>query len=219
MVNMLAPLHRIHLQCPLLSGWFEVAVLPDLPVPGVDFLLCNDIAGGKVSPTPIMVDHPMATNAPSGSHESPEIFTACAVTRAQARKYGEDLSDTFLFADRPPSSEPADSQIGHQHAARLSPKAAELPASREEFIKAQQSDRTLQNCLSSVRGVEQAKGQKVAYYLDRGLLVRCWRRCVNRSLQSTKSWAHWRTNLRYCLSPMITCGLDIWGSPRRMIKS
>lgn len=46
MVNMRASLHRIHLHCPLFSGWFEVAVLPDLPVPGV-FLLCNDIAGGE----------------------------------------------------------------------------------------------------------------------------------------------------------------------------
>lgn len=86
MVNLLKPLHRIHLQCPLLSGWFEVAVFPDLPVPGVDFLLGNDIAGGKVNPTPIIVDVPVAINAPSENQESPEVFPACAITRAQARK-------------------------------------------------------------------------------------------------------------------------------------
>uniref|UniRef100_A0A674N472 Gypsy retrotransposon integrase-like protein 1 n=1 Tax=Takifugu rubripes TaxID=31033 RepID=A0A674N472_TAKRU len=175
MVNMLVPLHRIHLQCPLLSGWFEVAVLPDLPVPGVDFLLCNDIAGGQVSPTPIVVDVPVVINASSENQESPEVFPACAVTRAQAKEYGEDLADVFFFTDRPTSSEATESQIGHQHAASLSTKAMELPATREEFIKAQQNDETLQNCLSSVLGVEQEKGQKVVYFMDRGLLVRCWR--------------------------------------------
>ncbi|TWW59234.1 Retrovirus-related Pol polyprotein from transposon 17.6 [Takifugu flavidus] len=175
MVNMLVPLHRIHLQYPLLSGWFEVAVLPDLPVPGVDFLLCNDIAGGQVSPTPIVVDVPVVINASSENQESPEVFPACAVTRAQAKEYGEDLADVFFFTDRPTSSEATESQIGHQHAASLSTKAMELPATREEFIKAQQNDETLQNCLSSVLGVEQEKGQKVVYFMDRGLLVRCWR--------------------------------------------
>ncbi|TWW54068.1 Retrovirus-related Pol polyprotein from transposon 412, partial [Takifugu flavidus] len=158
-----------------LSGWFEVAVLPDLPVPGVDFLLCNDIAGGQVSPTPIVVDVPVVINASSENQESPEVFPACAVTRAQAKEYGEDLADVFFFTDRPTSSEATESQIGHQHAASLSTKAMELPATREEFIKAQQNDETLQNCLSSVLGVEQEKGQKVVYFMDRGLLVRCWR--------------------------------------------
>uniref|UniRef100_A0A674NZL8 Gypsy retrotransposon integrase-like protein 1 n=1 Tax=Takifugu rubripes TaxID=31033 RepID=A0A674NZL8_TAKRU len=51
----------------------------------------------------------------------------------------------------------------------------ELPATREEFIKAQQNDETLQNCLSSVLSVEQVKGQKVVYFMDHGLLFRCWR--------------------------------------------
>lgn len=159
MVNMLAPLHRIHLQCPLLSGWFEVAVLPDSPFPSVDFLLCNDIAGGKVSPTPIIVDVPVAINAPSENQESPEVFPACAVTRAQAKKYG----DIFFFADQPTSSYATESQIDrHQHTVSLSTKAMELLATREEFIQVQQNDETLQNCLSSVLSVEQAKGQKVA---------------------------------------------------------
>lgn len=64
MANMLAPLHRIHLQCPRFGGRFKDAVLPDLPIAGVDFLLCNDIAGGKVSPPLIIVDVPVVTDAP-----------------------------------------------------------------------------------------------------------------------------------------------------------
>lgn len=129
-----------------------------------------------MSPAPIVVDVPVAINAPSENQESPEVFPACAVTRAQAKKYGEDLSDTFFFADRPSGSDAAESQIDrHQRAGSLSTQAMELPATREELIKAQQNDETLQNCLSSVFSVGQAKGQKVAYFMDRGLLLRRWR--------------------------------------------
>lgn len=128
-----------------------------------------------MSPTPIVVDVPVAINAPSENQESPEVFPACAVTRAQAKKYSEDLADIFFFADRPTRSEATESQIGcHQHVASLSTKAMELPATREEFIKAQQNDETLENCLSSVLNVEEAKGQKVAYFMDCGLLIHCW---------------------------------------------
>lgn len=88
MVNVLAPLHRIYLKCSLLSGWFDIAVLPDLPVAGVDFLLGNDIAGGQVSPTPVIVDAPAVTNTARDCQENPEENPACAVTRAQTRKYG-----------------------------------------------------------------------------------------------------------------------------------
>lgn len=52
----LAPLHRVYLQCPLLSGWFKVAVLAALPVKDVDYILSNDIAGGKVRPASEVVD-------------------------------------------------------------------------------------------------------------------------------------------------------------------
>jgi len=39
----LAPLHKVHLQSRLVSGLFKVAVLPVLPIKGVDFILGNDI--------------------------------------------------------------------------------------------------------------------------------------------------------------------------------
>lgn len=180
MVNVLAPLHRIHLQCPLLSGWFDVAVLPDLPVAGVDFLLCNDIAGGKVSPTPVIVDVPVATDTAYDSEESLEIFPACAVTRAQTKKYGSDLSDTFFFVDQPADAEtpgsrnPSVFQANHRQSGIPSTEAVELPATRDEFIAAQQSDNTLKKCVSSVLSNEEATGKKVAYLIDHGLLVRRW---------------------------------------------
>lgn len=179
MVNVLAPLHRIHLQCPLLSGWFDVAVLPDLPVAGVDFLLCNDIAGGKVSSTPVVMDVPVVTDPAGDSQDSSEIFPACAVTRAQTKKYGADLSDSFIFVDQPSGTETLSEdqsvfKSNHEQSGISRMEAVELPATREEFMAAQQSDKTLQNCFSSVLSVEDAKEKKVAYLMDHGLLVRHW---------------------------------------------
>ncbi|WP_435362551.1 hypothetical protein, partial [Klebsiella pneumoniae] len=44
------PLVSVRLQCPLVSASGEVAVLDNLPVEGVDFLLGNDLAGERVYP-------------------------------------------------------------------------------------------------------------------------------------------------------------------------
>lgn len=78
------PLHLIHLQCDLVTGFVEVGVRPSLPVRGVTLILGNDLAGGKVMPILEMLDKPNVPSAPDVLTESfPEVFSACAVTRAQ----------------------------------------------------------------------------------------------------------------------------------------
>lgn len=89
----LAPLHNIHLQSSLVSRLFIVAVLPALPIKGVDFILGNDIAGDKVVPAPEVVDRPNLTLESEYTARKCDIFPACVVTRAQSEKYGVDLSD------------------------------------------------------------------------------------------------------------------------------
>ncbi len=42
------PLHHICLDSKLLSGDVVVGVCAMLPIPGVTFILCNDLAGGHV---------------------------------------------------------------------------------------------------------------------------------------------------------------------------
>lgn len=42
------PLHRIHLTSDLITGSVVVGVRVNLPVPGITFLLGNDLAGGNV---------------------------------------------------------------------------------------------------------------------------------------------------------------------------
>ncbi len=54
------PLYRMHLQSELCSGFVRVALCPSLPVKDVDFILGNDLAGGKVMPVIEVVDEPNA---------------------------------------------------------------------------------------------------------------------------------------------------------------
>ncbi|KAI2665733.1 Transposon Ty3-G Gag-Pol polyprotein [Labeo rohita] len=91
------PLHLMHLQCDLDTGFVKVGVCPSLPVRGV--ILGNDLAGGKVMPILEVLDKPAVSSAPDILTESyPEVFSACAVTRAQLRSAGDEtvLADSFM---------------------------------------------------------------------------------------------------------------------------
>ncbi len=44
------PLHQVHLHLKLCTGFVKVGVRECLPVKGVEFILGNDLAGGKVFP-------------------------------------------------------------------------------------------------------------------------------------------------------------------------
>ncbi|XP_067230426.1 uncharacterized protein [Chanodichthys erythropterus] len=91
------PLHQVHLQSELCTGFVKVGVCECLPVKGVQFILGNDLAGGKVFPVLEVFDNPVLDQADEVSEMYPEIFPACAVTRAQARKKDVfDLSSSFI---------------------------------------------------------------------------------------------------------------------------
>ncbi|KAL0148642.1 hypothetical protein M9458_056082, partial [Cirrhinus mrigala] len=91
------PLHRVHLRSELCTGFVRVAVCPSLPVKGVDFILGNDLAGGKIMPVLEVVDKPdVFCQSEDFSDSYPDVFPS--------RKMGDavDLSDSFilpLFAD------------------------------------------------------------------------------------------------------------------------
>lgn len=98
------------------------------------------------------------------------------VTRAQSRKYGLDLSDTFLVTEQNADAVMARSKNQAKvkptdAASPSSPEVVKLPATQDEFIAAQQGDKTLSKCHSSVLSQEEAKTKKIAYVLDDGLLM------------------------------------------------
>ncbi|KAK0135638.1 hypothetical protein N1851_028501 [Merluccius polli] len=117
-----APLHTIFLRCPFLSGPVKVGVRPLLPVRGVALILGNDLVGGKVFPSPNVVDNPVSASPQPAS----TVFPACVVTRAQARKFDDvvNLSDSFLCPVEP--VKPEIPSVENEKAANLLPPEAEL---------------------------------------------------------------------------------------------
>ncbi|KAJ8049627.1 hypothetical protein HOLleu_02455 [Holothuria leucospilota] len=85
------PLHKINLKSDLVSGSVIVGGRPTLPVKGVSLLLGNDLAGGKVVANAILTNKPCDyNNTEQLEKEFPNLFPACAVTRAMSQKLAMD---------------------------------------------------------------------------------------------------------------------------------
>ena len=70
----------------LVSGPVTVGVRSSLPIDGVHFLLGNDLAGGKVIPSPVVTDKPKIEEVIDPIlEEIPDLYLSCAVTRAMAQ--------------------------------------------------------------------------------------------------------------------------------------
>ena len=98
------PLYNIELNSLLVSGAVTVGIVAELPMRGIYMLLGNDLAGGKVLPSPIVCDSPVEDSVTENLEKDiPGIFPSCEVTRAQAKKEKDDeddgevmLGDTFF---------------------------------------------------------------------------------------------------------------------------
>ncbi len=94
------PLHQIYLFSAIVSGNVMVGVHPGLPVPGITFILGNDLAGGnvwgesKVAPPPIVVCVPRKSDIEKRNKSFPDLFPACAVTVSIAKQLPENQAST-----------------------------------------------------------------------------------------------------------------------------
>lgn len=132
----------------LASGCFEVAVCPSLPVKGVDLIMGNDIAGGKVMPVVQVIDVPCNDlQADVLAKKLPDVFSA-VVTRAQVR---HDFQESNILCDSvfskilkddilPESSDASEMTLSSSFCFDL---AADLPVSWEILIEAQRNDSSL----------------------------------------------------------------------------
>ena len=88
------PLHKIYIKSDLVSGDVTVGIRPTLPVKGVSFLLGNDLAGDRVIVNPIVLDKPSDfDDTEQLQREIPNLFPACAVTRAMSKKLAKESED------------------------------------------------------------------------------------------------------------------------------
>lgn len=92
------PLHRIYVKTQLVSGFFLGAVGSSFPMEGVDFILGNDLAGGKVYRFPEVVERPITNDEMAQEH--PDLYNVGVLTRAQARIQAQtEFSDSVTCID------------------------------------------------------------------------------------------------------------------------
>ncbi|KAG7464302.1 Retrovirus-related Pol poly from transposon 297 [Solea senegalensis] len=178
-----APLHRIHVQSNLKTGFFRVAVRSSFPIDGVGFIMGNDIAGGKVYPSPEVVDNPVAESRHDDLVQChPDIFSVSVLTRGQARKQAQDidLSDSVFASavseDRLPPTRETGNWAGDLEKCEggTEPVAVHaLPLTREALISSQSGDPSMRKCFAAVEDHDKCtEGQ--SFFLDNGVLMRRW---------------------------------------------
>ncbi|XP_067265883.1 uncharacterized protein [Chanodichthys erythropterus] len=183
------PLHSVYLQSDLFTGVVKLGVRSQLPIEGVDLILGNDVAGGKVFPEPIVVDKPDVSGLCEQvdvSQQFPSVFPACAVTRAQSRKFDDvlDVSNTFMTdkgdrsgcrQDVSPNVCVFDQDVAVQVESMLG-------TGREQLVAAQKADPSLVRCLAVAVQKDDVADKDVAYVWEDGVLMRlvldvtrgCW---------------------------------------------
>ncbi len=173
------PLHMVHLQSDLVTGTVPLGVRTELPVDGVSLILGNDLAGGKVFPSPVVVDKPGMAPDPDIAAHFPSVFPSCAVTRAQAQKWEETVNpaDSFLS--------PAEKSLEctlfiKPPAASIDPEnpnstVVNLKFDKDHLIAAQKSDPSLAPCVEAAVLSDDSYGARIAFIWEGGVLMRRWR--------------------------------------------
>lgn len=178
------PLHYVNIKSDLVSGPVKIAVRPQLPIRGIELILGNDLAGEKVLPLPEVINDPIyeLQNSKDLASEFPSVFPACAVTRAQARKFGvvAGLSDSFLNLTEPVEESLNTSDVqGLKCTKSLSTHlSAEVDLSlfidRASLITEQRQDVSLSRCRMLAVEKDDLDKRPIAYFWDDGLLMRKW---------------------------------------------
>lgn len=144
------PLHKMILSSELVNGEVVVGLRPSLPVEGVDMIMGNNLAGGKVWPdnfSPSVVSSSPLSGPDESNKNFPEVFTACAVTRCITSAPSRVSSDSVEI--RPTFSLPDDFSV-----------------SSSELIKEQKLDSSLHQLFVSVLSSDEMKDVGHGYFLQ-----------------------------------------------------
>lgn len=173
-----APLHLIHVQSPLVSRFFSVGVRSCFPIDGVDFIMGNDIAGGKVYPVPEVVTVPISdVESDNLAKRHSEIFSVTVLTRAQTRERAQDvdLSDSIFASgmseDRLPSAGTSVNSSLKEAEKITAP--VPLPLNSEALIAAQQKDPSLAKCFAAATS-SHGENKQSTFFFENGVLMRRW---------------------------------------------
>ena len=172
------PLVETYLWSSLYVGPALVGVVKTLPVPGVQLLLGNDLAGGRVIPTPILSEHPEKSVSTQQLEEScPGLFPVCAVTRSMTSRCVSPTS-TVDAARENDNEAPDEVKLELEELFNLEQEpntevsvTTDTGGGREALVAAQRADGELQRLREDL---EDEQCTKSDYYLDRDVLMRRW---------------------------------------------
>ena len=194
-----APLHKVHVKSGLVTVFFPVAVRPGFPVDGVDFIMGNDIAGGRVYPVLEVVNTPVPENVCEELVKNhPDVFPVCAVTRAQVLKKDQslELGDSVLGEALAEDVWPSSGELGELTEKCVQEKLViseftdvPLPLTRQALISAQQSDSSLAKCFAAVSSDASVSGRQQSFLMKEGVLMRAWvARPGSGNLETGEDW-------------------------------
>jgi len=133
-----------------------MGVHPSLPMAGIQVILGNDLAGGRVWPG---LSNTLPSKVGAEDPTAPStVHAACAVTRAMSRTKressvkGSEIKGMSVF---PVPAFP-------------------LPVSCSDLLKEQKQDPTLQALYQQVLQHDEVESAALGYFLQDGLLVRKW---------------------------------------------
>ena len=189
------PLHKVFLESELVNGEIHIGLIDRIPMPGIDVLIGNEIAGSKVDFTRNKVENPQ-TDAGSpepkefqpGKEKRDEHIDLHALGKCESEPQPNDL-----FLEQSPEP-PEISCVTTRAAAKAKAakdsleaeqtsencneeeekKTSDLPLDRVALIQAQEKDPKIQELISSIDPSDQ-KTDNVYYYLQNGILMRHWK--------------------------------------------
>lgn len=167
------PLVTIHLESELFSGPALVGVVDQLPVPGVQLLLGNDLAGGKMGSLPVLSEVPVESEETGKLEEEvPDVFPVCAITRSmtarkEKSKYDKGVMKLPLCEEV--EVELRDTFLANVDSGQESGGEEGLLMSSEKLIEQQKADPSLHKLydVAEDRGTE--------FYIANGILMRRWK--------------------------------------------
>ena len=189
-----APLCRVKLQSMMITDEVVVAIVPDIPTPGVEMLLANDLCGDKVLGNPVVCKVPKVEEATEQLEvDFPGIFPACAVTRSMGNNeessenvgvYEPNLGLDELYElgndesevnDGPQKDDNVDNDLTITKVVDVCSGVRDLKITREKLIEEQKMDDSLKDIRMNVVDEEKSANLASCFYLEKGILMRKWR--------------------------------------------
>ncbi|XP_067871212.1 uncharacterized protein [Heterodontus francisci] len=159
------PLHRVHLECNLVSGPVTIGIVPSLPVDRVDLLLGNDLAGMKMVASPVVKERPQEVRETGQWQETvPCSFPECGMNQAKIKPAPPEETQLALQADEACLSETFFGKL-------------EVPRNELNgfsLAEAQRADPALRELPQAAQSESEAEGVPNCYYLKNEVLMRKW---------------------------------------------